>query len=377
LGETSCKLLFFVTEDWYFCSHRLSLAVAARNAGFDVCVVTRVRNHGAEIRSCGLRLIPIELSRHGINPFGDIALIRRLARIYREELPDLVHHVAMKPVLYGSLAAWLAGTSQVVNAMAGLGFLFVSSEIQARLLRPIVKVAFRFLFNRRGTRLILQNPDDMRLLSDANILDAKQIRLIRGSGVDTQVFIDRPEPESEPVVILASRMLWDKGIGEFVEAARKLKDSGVRARFVLIGDTDAGNPAAVSKEQLESWHNSGGVEWWGRREDMPEVFAQCNIFCLPTAYGEGVPKVLIEAASCGRAIVTSDWPGCREIVRNGENGLLVPVRDADALANALQKLIDNAELRQEMGVRGREIVKAEFSMERVVEETLAVYRELL
>jgi glycosyltransferase involved in cell wall biosynthesis len=172
-------------------------------------------------------------------------------------------------------------------------------------------------------------------------------------------------------------MLWDKGVGEFVEAARKLKDSGVRARFVLIGDTDAGNPAAVSKEQLESWHNSGGVEWWGRREDMPEVFAQCNIFCLPTAYGEGVPKVLIEAASCGRAIVTSDWPGCREIVRNGENGLLVPVRDADALANALQKLIDNAELRQEMGVRGREIVKAEFSMERVVEETLAVYRELL
>ena len=374
MSKTGKKLLFFVTEDWYFCSHRLPLAVAAQNAGYDVCVVTRVRNHGAEIRSCGLRLIPIELSRYGVNPFRDIALIRQLVRIYREESPDLVHHVALKPVLYGSLVAWLVGITQVVNALAGLGFLFTSSKIKARLLRPIIKVAFRFLFFRKSVRLILQNPDDVRLFLAANILDAKQIRLIRGSGVNTEVFIDRPEPSGVPVVVLASRMLWDKGIGEFQKAARKLKDGGVNARFVLIGDTDADNPAAVPKEQMKSWHNSGIVEWWGQREDMPEVFAQCNLVCLPTEYGEGVPKVLIEAASCGRAIVTSDWPGCREIVRNGENGLLVPVRDADALAHALQKLIDNAEMRQEMGARGREIVEAEFSMERVIAETLAVYR---
>jgi glycosyltransferase involved in cell wall biosynthesis len=204
-----------------------------------------------------------------------------------------------------------------------------------------------------------------------------RLRVIRGSGVDPAFFSLTPEPPGIPVVTLASRMLWDKGIKEFVEAARQLKGRGIFARFVLVGDTDAHNPSAIPKEQLTAWHTEGVIEWWGHREDMPKVFSDSHIICLPSFYGEGVPKVLIEAAACGRPIVTTNTPGCREIVKNEENGLLIPVRNTFELADAIQRLIVNPELRQKMGARGREIVLCEFALEKVVSETMAVYDELL
>lgn len=370
------KILFFVTEDWYFCSHRLPLAKAAKHAGYDVAVVTRVREHGERIESCGIRLIPLELSRRGKNPWKEWRSFRTLCAIYWREKPDLVHHVALKPILYGTLAALLCGIPRVVNALAGLGYLFASADRRAALMRPFAKLAFRALLSRRGGRVILQNPDDYRLLVTAASLRPDTAVLIKGSGVDLEQFRARPESGRVPLVLLASRMLWDKGVGEFVTAAQRLGEEGINARFVLVGDGDEENPAVVPAAQLESWNRSGSIEWWGKRENMPEILAGAHIVCLPS-YREGLPKVLLEAAAAGKPIVTTDTPGCREVVRHGENGLLVPPRDAEALARALKTLIADEKLRERMGRRGREIAEAEFGIEKVVTETLAVYRSLL
>lgn len=369
------KLLYFVTEDWYFCSHRLPLAIAAKQAGYDVSVVTRVRSHGEQIESAGLKLIPLELSRRGSSPFAELKVIRRLVSIYRTEKPDIVHHVALKPVLYGSIASLIAKVPFVVNAMAGLGLLFSSRSLKARLARPVFMLFFRFLLNREGCHVILQNVDDVTLMCDSGVLRRGQITLIRGSGVDTHQYTVHPQPGGVPLVILASRLLWSKGVGEFVDAARQLKNEGISARFALVGEGDAENPRTINDEQFNAWREEGVVEVWGKKNDMPKVFAQSHIVCLPSFYGEGVPKVLIEAAACEKPIVTTDAPGCREIVHDGVNGLLVPVRDSIAVAEALKKLIVSPELRKKMGKKGRDLVKKEFSLSKVNSETLAIYEE--
>ncbi|QXP84585.1 glycosyltransferase family 4 protein [Methylococcus sp. ANG] len=369
-------LLFVVTEDWFFCLHRLSLAVAAKRAGFEVSVATRVAEHGQVIESAGLRLIPLRLSRRGRNPLTEARLVADLARLYRRERPDIVHHVAMKPVIYGSLAARLTGRRAVVNALTGLGFLFTSDRLSARLLRPLVETAFRGLLNAPICRTIVENPDDLRQLTDEGVVEPGRIRLIRGSGVDLAKFSPSPEPEGPPLVVLPARMLWDKGIGEFVEAARRLRAEGVQARFALVGQRDAENPSAIAEAQLREWERSGVVEYWGFRSDMPQVLAQCHIVCLPS-YREGLPVSLLEAAACTRAIVTTDVPGCREAVRHEENGLLVPRGDPAALAAALSRLIADPALRRAMGARGRTRAEEEFSLDGVVAQTLSLYREML
>jgi len=369
------RILFLVTEDGYFCSHRLPIAREAKRKGFDVLVATRVRNHGKQIEREGFKLIPIGMSRTGMNPLKELATLWELVRLYKTAKPDIVHHVAMKPVLYGSLAAWISKVPYVVNALAGLGYVFTSNQWKAVLLRKMTSKAFRILLNRPNSRVILQNPDNRNLMVRLRILNLKSTVLIRSSGVDTQSFFPTPEPPGITTVLLASRMLWDKGIGEFVEAARLIRDKGIDARFILAGDTDPENPAAVPPYQLEAWNRGGVVEWWGRRENMAEVFAQAHIVCLPS-YGEGVPKVLIEAAASGLPIVTTDVPGCRETVLHGKNGLLVPVRSAIELAAALERLIRDPVLRREMGAHGRELAVSEFSIEKVVNQTLALYQEL-
>lgn len=374
--SASPKLLYFVTEDWCFCSHRLPLAIAAQHAGYDVTVVTRVSKHGELIRSYGLKLIHIEFSRRSLNPFKELGVVLKLLSIYREQKPDIVHHVALKPVLYGAIAARLAKVPAVVNALAGLGFLFISTHWHARMLRSLVETAFCLLLNRPKSRVILQNPDDMTLLIGRGVVLAERALLIRGSGVDITQFHPVPEIDGLPLVVLASRMLWDKGVAEFVEAARILKAQGIAARFALVGEGDSDNPSSISGGQLSQWQDEGVIEWWGQRDDMPQVLAASHVVCLPS-YREGLPKVLIEAAACGRPIVATDVPGCREIVQDGQNGFLVPVRDVSALVTAMRQLIENAPLRNFMGKRGREMVESEFTIEHVVCQTLALYTELI
>lgn len=364
------KLLYVVTEDWYFVSHRLPLAVAAQAAGFEVAVATRAGRQAETIRHAGIRLIPFALSRRGGNPLAEVMALWRL---YRRESPDLVHHVALKPVLFGALAAWLARVPAQVNAVAGLGWLFTSSGRIVRLARPVLRGILARLLNQQHSLTIVQNPEDLALLERSGV-QASRLRMIRGAGVNLQIFYPLIPLPGPVCVVLASRMLWDKGVGEFVEAARRLTEAGISARFVLVGGPDPANPASVPEPILRGWHGQHGVEWWGRREDMPAVLQAAHIACLPS-YREGVPKSLLEAAACGLPIVTTDAPGCREVVRDGVNGLLVPVRDAAALAAALEKLIADATLRRRLGEQSRIRAEKEFGMETVIAQTLAAYRE--
>ena len=370
------KILFLVTEDWYFYSHRLPIARAAKDAGYDVLVATRITQHCELIQQEGFRVIPIKLRRKSYNPFVELFAVSELISIYRKERPDIVHHVALKPVLYGSFAAWVAKVPHVVNAMAGLGHLFTSNKTSTSFLRMMAKRAFRFLLNRPNSRTILQNPDDKNTLTSNSIVKPELTRLIKGSGVSLSEYRPFPEPEGELIVILPSRMLWDKGIAEFVEASVILKRKGSKARFVLVGKTDGESPSAIPTSQLEEWNDAGAVEWWGYCGNMPEVYAQAHIICSPTFYGEGVPKALIEAAACGLPIITTDIPGCREIVRNGVNGVLIPPKNVQALVDALELLTGNPKMRREIGARGRHIAIEEFSEQKVVKATLAVYSEL-
>lgn len=369
------KLLFFVTEDWYFCSHRLPLAIAARDAGFEVAVATRVNAHADAISREGIRLIPLHLSRGGKNPLREWRTLWALFKVLRTEKPDILHNVAVKPVLYGSLAARLAGTCRVVNALAGLGHLFAVRE-RAGFLRSVVKLAFRFLLRGHG-RVIVQNPDDLRLLEASGAILPGQATLIRGSGVDLSRFVPSPEPPGTPIIVFAARLLWDKGVKEFVEAARNLKREGIEGRFVIVGAPDAENHAAIPIAQLETWSAEGAIECWGHRTDIAEILAGAILFCLPSYYGEGVPKVLLEAAASGRALITTDMPGCREVVEHGINGLLVEPRDVEGLTQAIKQLLNDPELRIRMGRESRERAEASFGIETVTTQTLAVYEALL
>jgi glycosyltransferase involved in cell wall biosynthesis len=370
------SILFFITEDWYFWSHRLPIARAVRDAGFEVLIAARVDQHKILIEEEGFKLIPIGLERRSKNIIKEIFSILETIKIYRREKPDIVHHVTVKPVLYGAWAARVAGIPAVVNALAGLGFIFVARGWKTSILKWFVVLAYRSAFSGKNVIGIFQNPEDLKLFVEAGVVKSEKTVLIRGSGVDTSRFIPLPEPASIPTIVLASRMLWDKGVGELVNAARQLRKDGVNCRTVLVGIPDPQNPASIPEETLRAWHSEGIIEWWGYREDMVEVYAKSNIVALPS-YREGLPKVLIEAASCGRAIVATDVPGCREIVRNDENGLLVPPRDSSSLADALRILVNDSGLRGKMGARGREIVEAEFSEEIVVKQTMELYETLL
>jgi glycosyltransferase involved in cell wall biosynthesis len=336
-------------------------------------VATRVNKHANDITNEGLGLKPINLSRGGTNVLREFLSFVELVRLYRLVRPDIVQHVAIKPILYGSIAARLCGIRSIVNTLAGLGYFFSSEQRSARWMQPLVRWAYRLALHR--TLVVVQNPDDMGLLASRGVVRAENVHLVRGSGVDLTQHGLAPEPAGM-LVVFPARFLWDKGIGEFVEAARYVRKTYPSARFALVGDTDEENPASVTVVQIKAWQQEGCVEVWGWREDMPQVFAQANIVCLPS-YREGLPKALIEAAASCRAIVTSDVPGCREIVRHEKNGLLVPPRNPAALVDALRRLMEDADLRREMGAQGRILVEAEFCVQHVNKEMLTIYAKLL
>lgn len=375
MSDSRKKLLFWVTEDWFFCSHRLPLAVAALARGYDVVVVTRVKDHGHLIENSGLRLVPLEINRYGLNPVKDLFPLLRIIRIYFQERPDLVHHVAVKPVLYGSIAARMTRVKGIVNAFAGFGYLFSSNDRKIRWIRPIVKAVFRWTLGSKRMHFIVQNEDDRSLLETITGAQRQQVYLVPGSGVDTTVFKPVDKLEGIPVVVLVSRLLRDKGVEEFVAAANILKQRNVEARFILVGDSDFENPAGISAAKLEAWQRDQVIEWWGRRSDIAEIFAQSHIACLPS-YREGLPKVLIEAAAAGLPIVTTDVPGCRDVVAHDHNGLLVPVYAVDALADALARLIDSPSLRQSMGDAGRIRAENEFALEKITGQIIDLYQHV-
>ncbi len=369
-------LMFVVTEDWYFASHRLGLAMAARDAGYRVSVITRVQDHGGAIAATGVQVIDWRHQRGGLNPLRALASLGALMRIYRRERPDIVHHVALEPALLGSVAAQLTRVPRVINAVAGMGWLYASNDSLAASLRPVVRRVLSWLFRHPTVFVVVQNPDDEQLVARLGV-PADRLERVPGSGVDLSLF--PPHAESEhglPVVILPARLLIDKGVNEFVEAIRLLRARGVHVRAVLAGAPDPRNRASISSAAIKEWVRDGVVEHLGWVQDMPALFADSHIVCLPS-YREGLPKALLEAAAAARAIVTTDVPGCRSVVRDGDNGLLVPARNALALSHALQRLIENRAVRVRMGQRGRERAEREWATPVVNEQMLAFHARVL
>ena len=372
------RLAFVVTEDWYFWSHRLALAKAAMDAGFEVTVVTRPAKHAERIRAAGLKLEDWSISRSQIGPWNEARAVLRLARIFRRIRPHIVHNVAIKPVVYGSAAAHLCGASKpaVVNALAGLGFVFASRSAKARLLRPALRCLLRVLLRRNGVYTICQNPEDMAALHGFGVAPGT-MRLVRGAGVDLAAFRPSAEPAGPIVATMVSRMLRNKGAVELVEAGRILRARGAAVRIQLVGPPDPGNPASLRSEELEAWTREGLVEWLGPREDIAAIWASSHIAVLPSTYGEGLPKSLLEAAACARPIVATDIPGCREIARHEDTGLLVRPGDPRALADAIERLSADTDLRERLGLRARALVEEEFSDQLINQQVLSLYEQAL
>jgi glycosyltransferase involved in cell wall biosynthesis len=372
------KAVLVISEDWYFLSHRLELAQFLQRAGWSITVVTRVNKaeDAARITAAGLRLVPLPLERGRMFALGDLAYLWRLFRLYRRERPALVHHVAMKPILYGSMAALGVPRAGVVNALAGLGYLFTQTGGRVRLARKLVLAVFRRLFARTRTRVIVQNAEDHALFRDRIGVPEENLRIVRGAGVDPA----RHRPvahgaRARPVAAMAARVLRDKGVPEFAEAARRLRADGHDVRCVIAGGLDAENPNSLTNEEIHALHAEGAVEWLGHQGDVAAIYGAADIAVLPS-HREGLPKSLLEAMACGLPIVATDTSGCREVVADGVNGLLVPVRDARALADAILRLARDPALRARMGAAGRARVEREFAQEIVFRETEAIYEEV-
>jgi glycosyltransferase involved in cell wall biosynthesis len=364
------KILLFANTDWYIYNFRLSLAEELRKQGHEVVLLSAPGDYYQLLQTSGFEWIPFPLSRQGVNPFGELVTLWRLIRLYHKVRPDIVHHFTIKPVIYGSFAAHILRIPGIINSITGLGHLFIDPGTFTGVLREIAKIMYRIILPQ--TRVIFENPEDEKTFIDQGLLGSKQSHLILGTGVDTDRFRPVEKHNEVPLVLFSSRSLITKGLPEYVTAASILKAKGLNARFIVAGTTDPGNPASISDEQIEAWKDADVVELWGWQNDMPSILAQADIFCLPS-YREGIPNALLEACAAGLPIVATDVPGCRDVVTSGVNGLLVPVKNPEALADALEHLILDRELRLTMGTAAREIA-IQFNTKKVNAETLTVYR---
>ncbi len=371
------KLIFLVTEDWYFHMHRLPQARAARDVGFEVCVATRIRAHGEKIAAEGFKVIALGWKRGSLNPFAALGDILEIRRVYRRERPDLVHHVSLKSILLGTIAARAGGVKVIVNAFTGLGLLFLGMSPKIKLLRFVTLPILRAAFRSPRVHAMTENSDDLRTLIDKGIVSPRRATVIRGSGIDIDRFPLLAEPPRvPPVAACAARMLRSKGILVLVEAMRIL---ALRSpiQLLLAGVPDPETPDSLTDEDMQRIAAEPNIEWLGRIDDVRGLWERAHIGVLPSITGEGLPVSLMEAASCGRALVTTDVAGCREIVVPGVNGILVPPNDAEALANALETLAHSYDLRYEYGLASRRMVESELSAATVGALTVQLYRNLL
>jgi len=367
-------LVFLLTEDWFFASHFLKRGLAAKEAGWRVILIARESDATPEIRAAGIEVIPVPFIRRRLNPFAELMFAFQLAALYRRLKPDLVHHIALKPIVIGGIAGRLAGVPATVNAPVGLGFVFSSEKPLAKFLRPIVSTLLRMTLTPNNARVIFENPDDLDVLSAARMVRREAAILVRGAGVDIEEFHPAPEPPGRIRVIMIARMIREKGIADFVEAATILQG---QAEFVLVGAPDEGNPNTITETELKTWQRQGKITWLGPRRDIAALLATAHIACQPSTYREGLPKSALEAMAAGKPLVATDIPGCREAVIHNVTGLLVPPRDPPALAAALKTLIDDPALRARFGAAARQRAVENFSDAIICAKTISVYESLM
>jgi glycosyltransferase involved in cell wall biosynthesis len=370
------RLLFVVNNPAFFMSHRVPVALAAQQAGYEVHVATMDGPAVADIEALGMTHHALPMTRSGKHPLQEFGTLLALIRLFRRLRPQIVHLVTIKPVLYGGIAARLTRVPGMVAAISGLGFVFLSNSLKMKLVRAVVARLYRLALGHPNSRVIFQNASDRDLLKSLGAVRDAQVVMIRGAGVDLNAYRAQPEPPAPPVVVtMVARLLRDKGVQEFVQAARLLRERGLPVTMQLVGGVDAGNPASATQDDADAWQREGCVRALGERSDVAALYAASHIAVLPS-YREGLPKSLIEAAACARAVVTTDVPGCRDAIEPGVTGLLVPVRDAQALADAIARLAEDPALRQSMGAAGRALAEREFNIERVARIHVEIYDAL-
>ena len=372
---TNKRVLFVITEDWALISHRLHLVEAAINAGYEVAIATKINKHRKVLEDRGVKVFAWKLHRGSLNPIKELIAIFSLYKILSTFKPDIIHAVAQKPVIYAGLARKIYNKASFVGTLGGVGFVFTSKSLKARLLKPILKTLLKLALIGKKTRLILQNKDNVSTIENINIINKKNIRLVKGAGVETSKFLPSKIPMKTTIVILPARLLKDKGVREFVEVARNIKSLNIDAKFILVGDVDLDNPESIKQIEIDKWVASGIIEQWSRCDNIEKVYKLSSIVCLPS-YNEGLPKVLLEAGSCGRPVVAFDVPGCREVIKDGINGFLVDFNDIDGLGVAITKLIEDKKLCEQMGKNGRQIVKLHFSDFIINAQTFSVWEEV-
>ncbi|WP_019615915.1 glycosyltransferase family 4 protein [Psychromonas ossibalaenae] len=373
------KILFIVNVDWFFVSHRLPIALKAMEEGYDVHLACSFTDKRQELIRYGIHTHEINFSRSGNGLFNELGTLINVRKLVKSIKPDLVHSITIKPVIYsGMVIRSLINKPAFVAAISGLGYVFSANNLRAKLTKLLVSFLYRFALSHQNKTIIFQNNSDESILTDVANLNVSQKVLIRGSGADLERYSFHEEPDDSTIkVVMACRLLKEKGVYEFVGAAKLLHKQEKNVEFVLIGSPDPENPNSVSVAEVESWHKAGVINALGHRNDVHQIFADSHIVTLPSYYGEGVPKVLIEAAACGRPVVTTDNPGCRDAVIPLRTGMLVPIKNSEALAEVIQKLVEDKELRINMGSRAREFAEQEFDIKSVVNKHMDIYLSLL
>ncbi len=376
MGKITLKIVYIVNVDWFFISHRLPIAIEALKQGHEVYILAQDTGKMAYLESFGLRVHSISLERGSMNPFQAFKLLINLKNMLKSIQPDVVHLVTIKPVLIGGIAAMLAKVPSIVYAISGLGFIFTNTMLKAKILRLGIIPLYRLALSAKNKTVIVQNLDDLRILRQYVAIPESQTVLIPGSGVNLEQFNIQPLPLINKIVLMACRLLADKGVYEFHQSVLLLKEKYPNVRFVLVGGVDPDNPASLTEQELTEWVTNNDLEWWGHQTNMSEVLSQATIVVLPS-YREGMPKVLLEAQALGRPIVTTDVPGCREAIENGKTGFLVKVKNAQSLADAIEKLINNDELCLEFSHNARVLAEQKFDIKQVVNMHIHIYEKLV
>lgn len=370
------KILYLVNADWAFMVNRLPIALKAIELGYDVHIGCAFTGQQDELRKHGLKVHEVSFTRSGKNPFVELSTLISIFKLINIIKPDLVHSVTIKPVLYGGIISRLTRVPAFVAAVAGLGFIFSSESLKAKILKTLVSMKYKLALGHKNIKIIFQNPHDKSVLRKITGILDQNVEMIKGSGANLDQYCYTEEPKSVPVVAMACRLLREKGVFEFVEAARLVRNSGRDCKFLLIGSPDLGNPHSITEQELSEIKREGIVELLGHRTDISDIFSKSHIITLPSYYGEGLPKVLIEAAACGRPSITTDNPGCSEAVVDGYTGFIIPAKNSFALAESIIKLLDDPELRKYLGVNAREHAVKEFDIRYVVDRHIAIYKTL-
>ncbi|MBS1210634.1 MAG: glycosyltransferase family 1 protein [Proteobacteria bacterium] len=369
------KIVLFANTDWFLYNFKLSLAQALRARGDEVILLSPPGEYGPRLHALGFRWEPLPVSRSGVNPLAELVVIRRISDLYRAWQPDLVHHFTIKCVIYGSFAARCVGVRGIVNSVTGLGFALLANSFKARLIRPVVLALYRLAL--RGTQVIFQNADNRDTLAGYGVLAKSGVQVIAGDGIDTTRFVPAAQPPDSPVVLMMARLLYSKGVADFVAAARGVREQLPEVRFLLAGAPDPGNPESVDESSLAAWRATGDVEFLGQRSDVLALNQSASVVVLASTQGEGIPRALLEGAACGVPMVATDVPGCRDLVVDGVTGLLVSPGAPAQLAAALLRLLRDAALRAQMGAAARARVEQTFSDQQVIAQTCAVYQSAL